>query len=133
MLAELDLPIPAFGMVKDDRHRTRALMTADGRELGLQGVPGLFALVGQIQEETHRSAIQFNRRQRTGRVQGSALDKIPGVGEVRRQQLLRHFKSIKAIREATQEQLAQAVDRRTAKAVYEYFQSDRKGEDGPLN
>ena len=133
VLAELDLPIPAFGMVKDDRHRTRALMTADGRELGLQGVPGLFALVGQIQEETHRSAIQFNRRQRTGRVQGSALDKIPGVGEVRRQQLLRHFKSIKAIREATQEQLAQAVDRRTAKAVYEYFQSDRKGEDGPLN
>ena len=133
VLAELDLPIPAFGMVKDDRHRTRALMTADGRELALQGVPGLFALVGQIQEETHRSAIQFNRRQRTGRVQGSALDKIPGVGEVRRQQLLRHFKSIKAIREATQEQLAQAVDRRTAKAVYEYFQSDRKGEDGPLN
>ena len=133
VLAELDLPIPAFGMVKDDRHRTRALMTADGRELGLQGVPGLFALVGQIQEETHRSAIQFNRRQRTGRVQGSALDKIPGVGEVRRQQLLRHFKSIKVIREATQEQLAQAVDRRTAKAVYEYFQSDRKGEDGPLN
>ena len=133
VLAELDLPIPAFGMVKDDRHRTRALMTADGRELGLQRVPGLFALVGQIQEETHRSAIQFNRRQRTGRVQGSALDKIPGVGEVRRQQLLRHFKSIKAIREATQEQLAQAVDRRTAKAVYEYFQSDRKGEDGPLN
>ncbi len=133
VLAELDLPIPAFGMVKDDRHRTRALMTADGRELGLQRVPGLFALVGQIQEETHRSAIQFNRRQRTGRVQGSALDKISGVGEVRRQQLLRHFKSIKAIREATQEQLAQAVDRRTAKAVYEYFQSDRKGEDGPLN
>lgn len=124
VLERMGLDIPAYGMVKDDRHRTRALVHPDGREIGIQAVPGVFALIGQIQEETHRFAIEFNRQQRKGRVQGSVLDKIPGVGEKRREQLLKHFKSVKAIRAASQEQLGEIVPKHTAKAVYDYFHND---------
>ena len=95
---KLGLHIPVYGMVKDDRHRTRALMTPDGREIGIQRVPAVFALVGQIQEETHRFAIEFHRQQQSQRVKGSELDKIPGIGPTRRAQLLKHFKSVKNIR-----------------------------------
>ena len=113
--------IPAFGMVKDDRHRTRALVAGDGREIGIQHNQGLFALIGRIQEETHRFAIEFHRQQQGVRVKKSALDEIPGVGPRRRGELLRHFKSVKAVRAASPEQLAEVVDRRTARAVYEHF------------
>ena len=123
VLARMNLQAPAFGMVKDDRHRTRALVHPDGREIGIQAIPAVFALVGQIQEETHRFAIEFNRQQRTGRVQGSVLDQIPGVGEKRRAQLLKHFKSVKAIKAASLEQLQEVVPKNTAQAVYGYFRS----------
>ena len=100
VLEALNLDIPAYGMVKDDRHRTRALVHPDGREIGIQAIPAVFALVGQIQEETHRFAIEYHRQLQTGHVKGSVLDQIPGVGPKRRADLLKHFKSVKAIREA---------------------------------
>ena len=84
----------------------------------------MFALIGQIQEETHRFAIEFNRQQRKGRVQGSALDKIPGVGEKRRAQLLKAFKSVKAIRQAPLEELEKVVPKNTAQAVYQFFRRE---------
>ena len=121
VLEVLNLDIPAFGMVKDDRHRTRALVHPDGREIGIQSVPAVFALVGQIQEETHRFAIEYHRQLQAGHVKTSVLDKIPGVGEKRRQQLLKHFKSVKAVREASLEQLQQVVPKNTAQAVYSHF------------
>ena len=62
VLAQYGLSIPVFGMVKDDRHRTRALVTPEGEEIGLQGAPALFAFIGQIQEETHRSAVGFHHK-----------------------------------------------------------------------
>jgi len=126
VLEAMNLDIPAFGMVKDDRHRTRALVHPDGREIGIQAIPAVFALIGQIQEETHRFAIEFNRLQRKGRVQGSVLDQIPGVGEKRRTQLLKHFKSVKAIKAASLEQLQEVVPKNTAQAVYDYFHSEGK-------
>jgi excinuclease ABC subunit C len=119
----LDVHIPAFGMVKDDRHRTRALAAPDGREIGIQQNQALFALVGTIQEETHRFAITFNRAQHAKRVQGSVLDNIPGVGPKRRAELLKHYKSVKKIRASSLAELEEVVDRRTAKAVYDFFQS----------
>lgn len=125
VLADLGLRIPVFGMVKDDRHRTRALITAEGREIGIQANQAVFSLVGQIQEETHRFAIEFHRQQQNQRVKGSTLDKIPGVGEKRRAELLKHFKSVKNIRAASLEDLEKVVDHRTAAAVYGYF---REGE-----
>lgn len=132
VLETLGLSIPVFGMVKDDRHRTRALVTPEGREIGIQANQAVFSLIGQIQEETHRFAIEFHRQQQNQRVKGSVLDKIPGVGEKRRADLLKHFKSVKNIKAATLEELEAAVPRNTAKAVYDYFRGtqESKPEDG---
>ena len=124
-MEELNIRVPAFGMVKDDRHRTRALVSGDGREIGIQQNQSLFAMIGRIQEETHRFAIEFHRQQQTARVKKSALDGIEGVGPARKQELLKQFRSIRAIREASEEQLAQVVPKNAAKAVYEHF---HKGE-----
>ena len=113
--------IPVFGMVKDDRHRTRALVAQDGREIGIQANQALFAMVGRIQEETHRFAIEFHRQQQAGHLKGSALDGIPGVGPARKEQLLKAFKSVKAVKGATVEELAAVVPKNTAQAVYGHF------------
>ena len=121
VLAELSLEIPAVGMVKDDRHRTRALVWPDGREVGIAAQPALFALVGRIQEETHRFAIEYNRQLRSRRVRASSLEKIPGVGPKRRQALLRRFGSIAAIEKAAPEALAELLPAPAARAIYDYF------------
>lgn len=121
VLETMNLHVPAFGMVKDDRHRTRALVHPDGREIGIQAVPAVFALIGQIQEETHRFAIEYHRQLQTQHVRTSVLDKIPGVGEKRRGQLLKHFKSVKAIKGAPLEELEKVVPKNTAQSVYNYF------------
>ena len=117
------LAIPIFGMVKDDRHRTRALVTPEGREIGIQGTQAVFSLIGRIQEETHRFAITFNRESHGKSVKGSALDSIPGVGEARRTALLKRFKSLKAIKEASLEELQAVVPKNAAAAVYQWAHS----------
>lgn len=122
-LNAMEINIPIFGMVKDNRHRTRALITPDGREIGIQATPAVFALIGRIQEETHRFAITYHRTLRSKRVKGSKLDEIKGVGEKRRLALLKHFKSVTAISAASIEELKSAVPESTAKAVYQYFHS----------
>ena len=127
VLESLGLRIPIFGMVKDDRHRTRALVTPEGKEIGIQGNQAIFSLIGQIQEETHRFAIEFHRQQQNQRVRGSVLDQIPGVGEKRRAELLKAFKSIKNIKSATLAELEDAVPKNTARAVYDFFH--QKGEE----
>ncbi|MDE6955333.1 MAG: excinuclease ABC subunit UvrC, partial [Oscillospiraceae bacterium] len=113
--------IPAYGMVKDSRHRTRALQAGDGREIGIQSNQALFAMVGRIQEETHRFAIEFHRQQQAGHLKGSALDGIPGVGPTRKGQLLKAFKSVKAVKGASLEELCAVVPKNTAQAVYAHF------------
>ena len=118
---KLGLSIPVYGMVKDDRHRTRALMTPAGEEIGIQRYPAVFALVGQIQEETHRFAIEFHRQQQSQRVKGSELDKIPGIGPTRRNALLKHFKSVKNIKAASLAELQEVAGKATGKVVYDYF------------
>ena len=121
VLAQAGLDVPVFGMVKDERHRTRGLVAPDGREIGLTGQPTVFALVGRIQEETHRFAITFHRERHARRTVASALEEIPGVGEVRRKALLKHFKSVKAIREADYEALCGVVPKNAAEAVWRHF------------
>ncbi len=120
--------LPVFGMVKDDRHRTRALTTRDGREIGIQANPAVFALVGNIQEETHRFAIEYHRKLREKTI-ASQLEDIPGVGQKRRKALLDAFKSVRAIREASEEQLAAVIQRGAARAVYAHFHGEHR-EDG---
>ncbi len=138
--AAMDVPLPIFGMVKDDRHHTRALVTAAGREIDLHANPAVFALIGQIQDETHRFAITFHHESHTRSATRSALDEIPGVGPARRAALLKAFKSVRAIREADLETLEQAVPKNTAQAVWEWFrksgenaaaQATSGGEDAP--
>lgn len=121
VLRDLGLVIPVFGMVKDDRHRTRALMTAEGREIGISGNQTVFSFIGRIQEETHRCAIEYHRSLRDKKVKKSELDNILGVGDVRKAALLKHYKSIKAIREASLEDLKTVVPKNVAQAVYDYF------------
>ena len=121
VLETMELDIPAFGMVKDERHRTRALVAPDGREIGIQAIPAVFALIGQIQEETHRFAITYHHESHSKSATRSALDGIPGVGEKRRAELRKHFGTIKAIREADVETLAAVVPRAAAQAVWEHF------------
>ena len=122
--AQLDLGfcVPTFGMVKDDRHRTRALISPEGQEIGISQNQAVFAFIGGIQEETHRFAIEYQRSLRSEGY-GSTLDKIPGVGDKRRNELIKTFKSVKAIREASLEQLRLVVPKNTAQAVYDYFHS----------
>lgn len=124
VLAEMELSIPVFGMVKDDRHRTRALVTADGREIGIDSQQAVFALVGTIQEETHRFAITYHRQLRSKRLRYSELDEIPGIGPKRKQLLLKTFKSLAAIRAAALPELERLLPKDAAGAVYRYFHSE---------
>lgn len=120
VLGTLGISVPVFGMVKDDRHRTRALVTPQGAEIGIAGNPPVFALIGTIQEETHRYAIEYQRSLRRASL-ASELDAIPGVGEQRRNALLKAFRSVKAIREAPVAALSTVVPASTARAVYDHY------------
>ena len=82
-MEQYGLDIPTFGMVKDDRHRTRALVTPEGREIGIKGAPALFAFIGQIQEETHRSAVGYHHNVTRKRASAPPWKKIPGIGPAR--------------------------------------------------
>ncbi len=121
VVREFGVPTPVFGMVKDDRHRTRALVTPDGREIGIGANQAVFSLIGQIQEETHRFAITYHHERHGKSALRSALDGIPGVGPKRQEALRKHFGTIKAIREADVEALCAVVPRSAAEAVYQHF------------
>lgn len=121
VLQLLSLEIPVFGMVKDDRHRTRALVTAEGEEIRIDNQPAVFALIGSIQEETHRFAITYHRNLRSKRLRRSQLDDIPGIGEKRKQLLLKQFASIGAIRSASLTELEHYLPKNAALAVYTHF------------
>lgn len=123
-LDELGLSFPVFGMVKDDRHRTRALVTTEGQEISIDTNQAIFALVGTIQEETHRFAITFHRQLRSKRLRYSELDGIPGIGPKRKQELLRQFKSIKSIGKATLPELERYLPKDAAMAVYQHFHQE---------
>ncbi len=122
-LMELGISLPVFGMVKDDRHRTRALITAEGKEISISTNQAAFALIGSIQEETHRFAIEYQRSLRNENF-GSELVKIHGIGEKRKNELLKHFKTIKAVRSASVEELLAVVPRNAAEAIYNHYHSE---------
>ena len=124
VLQTLGLDIPAYGMVKDDKHRTRALVTAEGAEIAISAVPSVFALIGTIQEETHRFAITYHHTLRSRRVRGSKLEEIPGIGEKRRETLLKTFKSVRAVENASLTALEDAIGKAAGKTVYDYFHKE---------
>jgi len=118
---EFGVHIPIFGMVKDDRHRTRALVTPEGREIGIVTNQAVFSLIGQIQEETHRFAITYHHESHSKSTMKSSLDEIPGIGPKRRELLRKTFGSIKAMKEATVEELSAVVPKNVAEEIYNYF------------
>ena len=129
VLDQFGVTTPCFGMVKDDHHRTRGLVAPDGREFGISTVPAVFALIGRIQEEVHRFAITYNRALGTKKVRGSSLDQIEGVGEKRRNDLLKHFGTIENIRAASVDELARVVPRTVAENVRAYYDKRAKKAD----
>ena len=120
-LMQRGVTVPIFGMVKDSHHRTRALVTADGREIGIVSTPAVFALIGRIQEETHRFAVAYHHDVRAKNARRSALDGIPGLGETRRKQLMRHFGTVSAVRRASADELAAVVPRNVAEEIVRHF------------
>ena len=101
-----------------------ALVTPEGRELGIQQSPQLFALVGRVQEEVHRFAITYHHEKHTKSALTSRLDGIPGVGDVRKKALLKHFKSVRAIEQAELLQLEAVLPKAAARAVYDHFHKE---------
>ena len=121
VLQEMALSFPVFGMVKDGRHRTRALVTPEGKEINIDAQQSVFALIGSIQEETHRFAVTYHRDLRSRRLRYSELDSIPGIGPKRKEELLKAFKSIAGIRQASLYELERILPKDAAGAVYRHF------------
>ncbi len=125
LLEGIDIDVPLFGMVKDDRHRTRAI-AAGGGELSLTALRGAFSLVSAIQEEVHRYTISFSRKRHKNSALESRLSGIAGIGPARAKALQLRFRSIKAMEAATIEELADTpnMTEAAAKAVYEFFHKE---------
>mgnify|MGYP000560907211 FL=1 len=120
--AQFGVEIPIFGMVKDDRHRTRAIR-AENEEIAIRSSQSVFRLITAIQDETHRYAISFSRKKHRRTGFASVLTGVPGIGEQRAAKLLKHFKSMAAVKAADEETLAAApgMTRPAAEALYRYL------------
>ena len=127
VIDELGLDIPIAGLAKDNRHRTNELLFGfPPQTIGLkQGTP-LFRLLTRIQDEVHRYAITFHRDKRSKRQTASELDEIKGIGEKSKNALLKEFKSVKRIREATPQEWAAVVGEAKARILQIHFQASAK-------
>ena len=131
VLSELRLDIPVCGMVKDDNHRTRGLYY-NNVEIPIERTSEGFKLITRIQDEAHRFAIEYHRSLRSKVQVHSVLDDIEGIGETRRKALMRRFKSIEKIKEASVEQLkeTESMNERAAEAVYSFFHQKQETDAG---
>ncbi len=124
VLEARNFDVPLFGLVKDGKHRTRAIAGV-GREIAVNDNRSVFTLVSEIQEEVHRYAISYHRSKRDKAAAGSVLTVIDGVGEKRAKALMTCFRTLDRIRSATPEELAAVpgIDKNTARNIYEYFRA----------
>lgn len=122
VLEKYGISVPLFGMVKDSHHKTRAIALS-GDELSLTSKRAAFTLVSTIQEEVHRYSIEYHRTRRKKSTLSSTLTSIEGIGESRCKALLRHFKTVKAVSEASIDELAsvKGMNKNAATAVFEAF------------
>ena len=122
VLAKLNLEIPVCGMVKDDKHRTRGLYFHN-QEIPISRDSEGFKLITRIQDEAHRFAIEYHRSLRSKGQVHSVLDDIPGIGPARRKALMKHYKGLEGIKEASVEELSQieSMNEKAAKQVFEFF------------
>lgn len=121
-LKALNVQIPVLGMVKDEDHHTRGLISADG-EYDLSANMPLLRFIASIQNEAHRFAVEYNRKLRNKRYRESILDKIPGIGSKRKRELVKYFGSIKRIMDAEIDELmaVEGISRKTAENIYNFF------------
>jgi excinuclease ABC subunit C len=115
-----------FGLVKDQKHRTRAV-SATGGEIEIAANRGVFTLLSAIQEEVHRFAITFHRKKRSGKMVSTTLLQIPGVGKTRAAALLKQFGSVKAVSLASVEELllTKGMTRPAAQEIYRFFHPEQ--------
>ena len=125
IMEQMDIDIPCFGMVKDNRHRTRGLVAQNG-EIGISAVTGVFNFVTRIQDEVHRTAISYHRSLHKNQSMKSELENISGIGEKRRKILLGHFKTVSAIAQADLSELENisGMTSKSAQAVWDYFHKE---------
>ncbi len=124
---ELGLQIPIAGLAKDNRHRTNELLFGfPPQTIGMKTDSQLFHLLTHIQDEVHRYAITFHREKRSKHQLASELDTIKGIGAKTKELLLKQFRSVKRMREATEEQLAEAIGASKARILAEYFAQTEK-------
>ena len=118
--------VPLYGMVKDDHHRTRAMVDSEGREIAINMNRGTFTFITAIQDETHRFANAYRKQQMKQKSYSSTLTEVPGVGPKLSKALLAQFKSVGAVKEATPDQLENTpgVGKRLAQTIYDYFHTE---------
>ena len=123
LLCSYDVDIPLYGLVKDDRHRTRAI-ALEGGEIAIHRKRAAFTLLSNIQEEVHRSAIRYHRQRRKGQTLHTSLLEIEGIGPARAKALLHRFGSLKGVQNATIDELllVKGMTRPVANAIQLYFQ-----------
>ena len=121
ILESLNLDIPIIGLVKDKTHRTNHIMNQNYEVLEVDKDSKLFLFLTRIQEEVHRYAITYHRNIKAKGALSSVLDVIPGIGEVRKKELLKHFGSLKKIKEASLEELSKVLGEKEAKKIQEYL------------
>jgi excinuclease ABC subunit C len=125
VLNALKLQIPVAGLAKNDKHRTSELLFGfPPQTIGVKQTSALFRLLTNIQDEVHRFAITFHREKRSKRQIASELDSIKGIGEKTKQALIKEFKSVKRIKEASMEQWESVVGKAKANILKEYFKKD---------
>lgn len=133
VLERMNISVPLFGMVKDDKHRTRAV-TGDGGEIAISSKRALFTFLSKMQDEVHRFAIGYHHARRSKNTFKSSLTNIDGVGEVRAKSLLKYFRTIDNISKADLTELENApkMTKDSALAVYRYFHAEDESQTGAL-
>ena len=130
IIEALDIPLTICGLVKDDNHRTSNLMDVNGNILPVKRDSSLFFLLTQMQDEGHRFASSYHRKLRGKAMTKSILDEVEGIGEVRKKEIWKHFKSLKRLKEATIEEIRQVVPEKVAQNIYNILHNtDQKSED----
>lgn len=131
VLERMNISVPLFGMVKDDKHRTRAV-TGDGGEIAISSKRALFTFLSKMQDEVHRFAIGYHHARRSKNTFKSSLTNIDGVGEVRAKSLLKYFRTIDNISKADLAELENApkMTKDSALAVYRYFHAEDESQTG---
>jgi excinuclease ABC subunit C len=122
---ELQINIPIAGLAKDSKHHTRELLYGfPPKAVGLKINDPLFKLLASMQDEVHRFAITFHRDKRSKTQVASELDTIPGIGEKTKNELIKHFKSVKRIKSAELADLVEVVGTSRASVIYKYFRGN---------